>query len=508
MNSLRNNLQIIFLAALMFCLWIEPGLAQKRGRGVSSGDSSAETTTAPKRGKGVSVTPAESRAPIVITNTVVREIKPNEGALVLVAVPAAQVNLTAQRAGKPGKTLSYKISQDNGTLTLASVFPGAYKLSITHPDFNSFTSTVTIERGKPTTVAPELISKYGTLIIGGLPKDVSVWLDGKPMNTSVLRVDDQGRMQMPRLPAGEHTLKFSRAGYDDWVIEKLTVRPGETLPLTARMNTATVMLTVKARVGTEIYLDNVSRGAVQPDGSLKIPALPPGDYKLRAWLDGYETLEKPLKLTLDKRQALETIELVPIAESSEATDNFRQGLTRWFPAPSAWKTDKGTLLVSGDAPALFRDATEARPFNVYRDFTWDFDVSFRNGKGAAWIIRAKDARNYYLVELTTTKSRQQRRLLNFYLCRDGRLELKDSRDVVENLEKPGDSFHLTVKVTGNQFIHTITVASSPGNEAQPLGTFTDNTFSYGGIGFQAINGADLIVRSFVIIPTQKAGTLK
>ncbi len=495
--SMRSAKQILVLTCGVL-LWLPLLIpAQKRGKGVSA----PAPTEGPKRGKGVSE-PTANRVPTVVTTTIIKEVKPNEGALVLIAVPEAQVALLSLRSGRPGKSLNYKITQDNGSLTLAAMTPGSYQLNVTHPDYDSFTTNITIERGKPTTVTPELISKYGVVLIGGLPTGVSVSLDGKPLTAA--RPDDQGSLVLPRLPVGEHKFKFSAPGYDEWVLEKLRVKSGETLPLTAKMARATVALTVKARPPARVYLNDEEKGIVQPDGALSIPNLPPGIYQMRVMLDGYDALEKSLTLSLDHRQPVEAVELAPITESSEATDNFRQGLAKWSPPPKAWKVEKGALRIGGEAVALFKDATESRPSNIYRDFTWDFDLSFGNGKGAAWIVRAKDTRNYYLFELTTTKSSQPRRSLNFYLCRNGQLELKDSRDVVEKIEKPGDSFHLTVKATGNQFTHTISIASNPGAEAQPLGTFTDNTFAYGGIGFRAANGMEMILRSFVIIPQPKA----
>jgi hypothetical protein len=496
--SLKNILLAVCGLALSVSFLADSASAQKRGKGVSENKSSTPPTEGPKRGKGVSAPGAS--VPTVVSTTVIKEIRPNEGALVLLAAPESQVALAPVRAGKAGRPLSYKITQENGTLTLTAMTPGAYKLSITHPDFNPFTATITIERGKPTTVTPDLVSKYGAAMIGGLPPGVSVRLDGKAMETA--EMDQEGRLWMPRLAVGEHKLRFTAAGYDDWET-RLLIKPGETLPVTAKMLLATVALTVKAKPNTRVYLNDEEKGIVQPDGSLAVPNLPPGDYKLRLLLDGYETLEKSLTLTLDNRQPVEALELTPIAESNEATDNFRQGITRWWPTPNAWKADKGTLRISGEKAALFRDATETRPFNVYRDFTWYFDVSFANGKGAAWIVRARDAQNYYLFELTTTKSSQRRRSLNFYLCRNGKLELKDSRDVVENLEKSSDSFLISVKAVGNQISHTISIASNPGLGEQPLGTFTDNSFSYGGIGFQAVNDVEMILRSFVVIPAQK-----
>jgi PEGA domain len=475
--------------------------AQKRGKGVTGTEPTTPETSSkgPKRGKGVR-RPIES-VPTVASTTIIKEVRPNEGALALLATPDAEVALRPMRSGKAGKTLKYKITQANGALTLTAMTPGAYQLNISHPDYESFSITVNIERGKPTTVAPELTSKYGAVVIGDLPVGVGIWLDEKPVERAA--VDEQGRLSLERLPVGEHRLRSSKPGYKDWET-KLTVKPGETLPLSAKMPLATVDMTVKTKPGARVYLNGEEKGIALPDGSLTVSNLAPGKYRLRALLDGYEPVEKALSLAPNNDRVVETVTLTPIAESSEATENFRQGLAKWSPAPPAWKVENGALHISGESVALFKDATETRAFNVYRDFTWSFDLSFGNRKGAAWVVRALDTKNYYLFELTTAKSDRRQWLLNFYLCRDGKLELKDSRDVVEKLETPGDSFQLKVKVVGNQFNHTINIASRPQLSELPLGSFTDNTFAYGGVGFQAINGMEIIVLSFVIIPEKKA----
>jgi hypothetical protein len=467
------------------------GLAQKRGRGSVKPAPAANATKGPKRGRGVNQ-PVEA----IISATIIKEVRPNEGALVLVAAPDAQVTLT-----RAGRSRSYKITQA-GTITLTPLLPGAYKLQLTHPDYEPLATTINIVRGKPTTVTPALRAKFGAALIGGLPAGVSVWLDGRRVENATL--DEQGRLSLPRLPVGAHRLRCGKDGHDDWET-RLEIKPGEPLLLTARMPLATITLTLKTVAGARVSLDAEEKGLAQSDGLLVVRGLAPGDYRLSVLLDGYEPLERPLSLRLSNRARFETVELIPIAASSEATDTFTQGLAKWSPAPPTWQVAQGVLQISGPALALFKDVTETRAANVYYDFNWTFDVGLSNSKGAAWVIRAKDRQNYYLFELTTARAEQPARFFNFYVCRDGKLTLKDRREVVENLERPGDSFHLTVRARGSEFHHTISSANSPQRGEQPLGTFTDNSFAYGGLGFQAINGIEMKVFSFIVIPEKRAG---
>jgi len=495
-------LLVCWLLSLSIGGCVAEAWAQKRGKGVSSTDSTSSEAAGPKRGKGVSA--PEEAAPKVVTATIIKEVsvKPNEGALVLFAVAEAKVLLTPVRNNREGKPLPYSLGHDDNTLNLASVTPGSYKLSITHPDYQPFTTTTTIERGKPTAVTPALVSKYGELVVGGAPPGARLLLDGQEPDPAAVKIDEQGRIVISRMPVGDHTLKISKAGYDDWS-SRLEVKPGETIPVKATLAPATVTLAVKSKPNAKVYLNDEERGVVQPDGMAAISNLQPGTYKLRLLLEGFETVERSLDLTLNNRKPVEAVELVPIAESGEATENFETGIKKWAPTPTGWKLEKGGIRVSGEQVVLFKDAAEKRPFNVYRDFTLDLDVRFSNAKGAAWIIRAKDLKNYYLFELATSKSESGRKVFNFYICRDGKLELKDSRRVVEEIEKPNDSLHITVEARGDQFSHKIMVGSVPKPEPQPLGTFTDDTFSYGGIGFQAINGIEMLIQNLVIIPEKK-----
>jgi hypothetical protein len=481
----------------------DPG--PKRGRGVSTGAATPSEPIGPKRGRGV-VTKEE---PAVVTRTeiVTIEAKPNKGYLSLVAVPGAQVTLTALGAGprsKSSKPIKGQIDEE-GTFNLVNMSPGKYRVEVGHDDFRPYSEVVEVAPAKLTSVnaSAKLISKYGEIVIGGAPAGSSVLLDQQAPDGAQVKIDDQGSITISRVAVGEHRLTISKAGYDDWSVEKLEVRPGQPVPVTANLALSTVTLVVRAKPGAEVYLDGEKKGTVLPDGTVTISRLLPVTYQMRVLLDGFENFEKSLALSLANRQMVEAIELVPIAESGEAIENFLTGVAKWAPTPTEWKVERGGIIVRGEAVVLFKDAAEKRPFNVYRDFTLDLDLRFTNGKGAAWIIRARDLKNYYLFELTTSRSNQRQKLLNFYICRDGKLELKDSRKVVEEVEKPNDTFHLTIEARGNQFSHKIRIGSAPRSEPEPLGAFTDDTFSYGGIGFQAINGIEMLMQSLVIIPEKQ-----
>src|SRR5262249_55714216 len=152
----------------------------------------------------------------------------------------------------------------------------------------------------------------------------------------------------------------------------------------------------------EVSVDNLVRGAAGNDGALRIPDLEPGPRALKIRLAGYQTVERPLTLTLDKREIEEVIQLTSILETAEFSESFKAEIKNWTPASPrpGWSLEPGPppgLRVIGDAPALVNNTSiPNQPFNQYGDFTLVLTVKFVNGKGASWIVRAQDEKNYYL----------------------------------------------------------------------------------------------------------------
>ena len=126
-------------------------------------------------------------------------------------------------------------------------------------------------------------------------------------------------------------------------------------------------------------------------------------------------------------------------------------------------------------------------------------MKFANGKGASWVVRAQDDKNFYLFELTTSQSKNQEKAWNFYICRDGNCALKDSQPCLAEIEKPESYIRISLEAKGNSFALKI-----PSQGDKGMGpTFTDDTYRYGGIGLRAINGLEMFVTEFFIKPNEQ-----
>ena len=473
--------------------------AQPR-KGDAPAKDPSRTEAGPSRGDAI-LQREERPATQLIVRTVIKEVKvgPNNGALVMWLTAGAHVGVTPLLQNKPGKPLSFDLGRSN-KLTLQSLSPGKYQVKVTHPDFDPYTETIVIGRGEVVPLLPPLISKYGSVIVGGAPKGSKVALDGRDLARSDYETDEQGRIVINRVGVGTHELKVSQTGYDDWT-SKVEVKPGEPTPVAALTKAATVTLNVRVRQGARVYLDDVERGEVPSSGVIVIPGLAPGQHRLQVLLGGFEPLARELALTLKERSPVVELELAPIAESSEAAINDNNPRLNWTPNSAGWLFDKQGIHVRGDATVLFKGANETRQFSYYRDFTVHLDLSLAGGRGAAWVVRAQDAKNFYMFELTT---KDGRRMLNFYICKGGVLEFVDGRLVVDDIANPKAFLHVTTEARGNRFIHKIEVSTDAKRQPRPLGDFTDKakTFEVGGIGFRGADGMEPVIYGLHVIPAK------
>ncbi len=200
------------------------------------------------------------------------------------------------------------------------------------------------------------------------------------------------------------------------------------------------------------------------------------------------------------------VDLVPIAESSEAALDDNNPKLNWTPPPTNWGFEKrGIVVVRGENIVFFKGVNERREFNQYGDFTMHLGLSLAGGKGAVWIVRAKDDKNYYLFELVNSRGSGGEKMFNFYICKDGVLSPPTSRKVVDDIDNPKAFLTIKLEVRGNRFKHDILVNTDKTPEMRPLGDITDdrNTFSIGGVGFRGGNGMEPEIHKLYLIPEKR-----
>jgi hypothetical protein len=416
----------------------------------------------------------------------------------VVAFPAATVTLTRLPENKQKRpAIKQIIKAEDGDLNLINLLPGGYKIAIEHPDYHPYSDTIQVDPARPETfvVFNKMVSKYGEIRIGGAIANAKIFLDEAPITSPRLKVENQNAV-IPKVPVGKHRLKISKEGYVDFTREiEVTPLPQQTF-VPAQLDLATVTLNLSSEPGARVYVENEEKTTVPSGGNVAI-TLAPGRHAVRVLKDGYEEWKKEVTLSLANNPAVERANLIPIPNSEEGNWDSSQGARKWFPQATGWRFDTSGALIRGDKLVLF-DTEANRYFNTYRDFKLEFDVVFSNGKGAAWVARAKDPNNYYLFEISGLASGKP--TFHFYVCQDGKLEWKDSRTIVEEIDKPGDSFHIIFEASGNRFDTRMTIAKAPSVNPHLVGIFQDDTFSYGGIGFRGKDQSEALLKTFFVTP--------
>ncbi|MGH9767437.1 MAG: PEGA domain-containing protein [Blastocatellia bacterium] len=501
--NFHRSILYLSLAGLLACAISEP-LVMAFGQ-----PSTPKPAPTPKRGASTSPEPKPKRGEPIIEKVgppgpgpnkevIIKVVTPNEGALVLWVVPEATVTLIPLQNGKKvGSPRGYDLGQGD-TLTFPLISPGKYRINVVHPDYNLFTDTITIAKGKPTALAllPLLVSKYGSINVVGAPPGARILLDGKELDPGNAKSTGE-EITIARILVGKHKLKVSKEGNDD-LERELDVLPGETVSIPANLVRVMVAVTFNSEPGAKLYVDDEEKGTVDPTTRKVKVSLRPGSYRARMTKEGYETWENGITLSAERRNVEETVTLLPIPESKEGFWATSMGSQGWFPKRTGWEFGKTGARIAGDGVALFA-TEENRDFNFYKDFTMTVDLRLANGKSVAWVARAKDLSNYYLFEINGPQSDKRNKFI-FYVCRDGVCAAKAEQDVLDKINPQGDDLTIVFEARGDQFTTRLSVGSAPKVTIAPnqiagdiLGIFRDRSFSIGGVGFCGKAGVEALL---------------
>ena len=367
--------------------------------------------------------------------------------------------------------------------------PGTYDVEVTSAKHVSFTGKATVKTGEPKILPVGLTPTTGSILVGPVEPDVDISIDGaKPANIKIYKAENQ--VEIEEILAGFHSLRITHPTIADWEVEKIEVRGGFRSYIAPKFKPAIVNLIVRSEPGAEIYVDGTYKGEVAETGRTGALQVAPGRHLIRAVKGEYSPAEHEGSFAAGDAEI--EIKLSRIAFSPEFSDYFVEG-TRFWTVPSTWQVSRGNALVRGQGVGLVRD-------KVYKDFTMEFDVRFSNGRGAAWVVRARDNKNFYLFQLTGPRSGTPNTFRS-YLCQDGQMKLLKTDFVAEDLSRPNDSFHIIVEARGGTIKHSIQVKSAPkADGAQPLSTLSDQSLAYGTVGFGTADNEEAVVYFVSVVP--------
>ena len=167
---------------------------------------------------------------------------------------------------------------------------GTYSVRLRKAGYQDQTIKVKFEGRKPLVREEKMVLASGTIDISSEPAGAEVTVNGIVKGVTPLRVTE--------VPRGRATVKFRLDGFAEEVRE-LAINAGDVqaLPIVLKGLPGTLHL-VSVPDGARFYVNNEARGK----GPLALPGLKPGEYAVRAELEGYGAMTKTI--TLDNGQSV------------------------------------------------------------------------------------------------------------------------------------------------------------------------------------------------------------
>lgn len=117
----------------------------------------------------------------------------------------------------------------------------------------------------------------GTLLVVAGQDDARVFLNGKLQR----QLTHAGQLRLPNLELKDYVVQVSKSGFQDPPQQKIRIRQGEParLVFTLRPQPSLASLTIQGGApGTTVLVDQTLVGTIQPDGTLSVSTVSPGDH--------------------------------------------------------------------------------------------------------------------------------------------------------------------------------------------------------------------------------------
>ena len=211
-----------------------------------------------------------SEGPFIERNEVLVE---ETGLLLLKTDPAgADIQVDGVSVGQTPRLITTLAAKDT------------YNVKLRKVGYQDQTISVRFDGRKPLVREEKLVLASGTIDLMSEPAGAEVTVNGIVRGQTPLKVTD--------VPKGRAVVRFRLEGFEDEVRE-LAIKAGEvqTLPVALKGLPGTLHL-ISVPEGARFYVNGEARGK----GPLAIAGLKPGEYLVRAELEGYGTLTKTIAL--------------------------------------------------------------------------------------------------------------------------------------------------------------------------------------------------------------------
>ena len=419
---------------------------------------------------------------------------------------------------------------------LSQVAAGIHELTVSHAG-EQYKLAIEVGAAPALNAFVESGQNVGTLVVITGQDKSHVFINGKalPQQTA------GGQLRIANLEPKEYVVRVSKPGYQDVPEQKIRIRKGEQGKLVFGLLPVPHLASLSIQgglPGTAVLIDQTNAGTVQPDGTLTLSAIPPGDHVIELLKDRFKarqfkkhftvgtavtlaasdtTLEAALadlKITFSPADAQVTLSKAgesPVKVSSatplslpsgtytlsaRTADNLVRtstleltggqsrtfdlalapsGMSKWDD-PSGWKQENGVFVRKGGDYILYGVSPTSG--------TFVFSAMLTKGHRLQWVVNYTDPNNYDLFQMDDN---------NFYRT-DIRNGQKTSDAKVPHKADKKSFRTLQIHVSPTEIVHQI----KQGNAWFVLDRWTlpGTNLSSGRFGFYLPGGDQFSLASF------------
>lgn len=312
---------------------------------------------------------------------------------------------------------------------------------------------------------PESSHNRGTLVVVAGQDDAKIFLNGKLQS----QLTQSGQLRLLNLEPRDYVVQISKSGFQDPPEQRVRIRNGQEArlvfklqpqslqaqkpPTTGRPQPSLASLTVQGGTpGATVVVDQTPIGTIQPDGTLSVSSINPGDHALELRKDRFKSRQfkkhfiagasvsllaadaaldaapSELKITFtpaDAKVAVVKGDLLKMISSgvplnlpagtytlsARTPDGFTRsstleviagqsktvdlplapnGMTNWDD-PGAWRRDGDSFTRKGGDFVLYRDTPASG--------TFVFSAMLTKGRLLQWVLNYTDPKNYILLQM-------------------------------------------------------------------------------------------------------------
>jgi len=169
---------------------------------------------------------------------------------------------------------------------LSSVAAGSHELTLSHGS-EQYKLAVEVGAAPSLTAFAESGQNVGTLVVVTGQDKSRVFLNGKALPQET----HGGQVRIANLEPKEYVVHVAKAGYQDVPDQKIRIRKGEQGRLVFGLLPVPHMASLNvqgATPGATVLIDQANAGTVQPDGTLTVSSVSPGDHVIELRKDRFK----------------------------------------------------------------------------------------------------------------------------------------------------------------------------------------------------------------------------